>query len=171
MITDKLIKLVSHYESLHDGDLSHIGLQPKMDPIGIWTEGYGKVILDRDGKMIRGAENKEKAYSYHKLNTIEDATKMLKVDLELFAKQIDKLKLDLTQNQYEALISFSYNVGFGSLAKSTLLKRIIAKDTPANIEHAFMMWNKAGGKVLKGLSFRRQSEAMLFNTGEVKFFN
>jgi GH24 family phage-related lysozyme (muramidase) len=34
-----------------------------------------------------------------------------------------------------------------------------------------MMWNKAGGKVLKGLSFRRQSEAMLFNTGEVKFFN
>ena len=109
MITDKLIKLVSHYESLHDGDLSHIGLQPKMDPIGIWTEGYGKVILDRDGKMIRGAENKEKAYSYHKLNTIEDATKMLKVDLELFAKQIDKLKLDLTQNQYEALISFSYS--------------------------------------------------------------
>ena len=47
------IKLIKDFESLHDGDLTLIGLQPKMDPIGIWTEGYGRAMRDKKGNFIK----------------------------------------------------------------------------------------------------------------------
>ena len=62
-LKNKIMKhqVIKHYEGLHDGDLSKIGLQPKMDPSGIWTEGWGHAI-HQNGKFIRGASNKALAY-------------------------------------------------------------------------------------------------------------
>ena len=48
------IELIKEFESLHDGDLSIIGLQPKMCPAGIWTEGYGHAMRDNKGNFIKG---------------------------------------------------------------------------------------------------------------------
>jgi hypothetical protein len=59
-MTIQLEQLIKHYESLHDGDLSAIGLQPKMDSLGIWTEGWGSVVYDGNNRVIRGIENKVK---------------------------------------------------------------------------------------------------------------
>lgn len=61
-INDKCTLVTKHFESLHDGDLTIIGLQPKMCPAGIWTEGYGNAIVDPlTGKFLKGSENKGRA--------------------------------------------------------------------------------------------------------------
>jgi lysozyme len=171
MIPDVLIKLVSHYESLHDGDLKQIGLQPKMCPAGYWTEGYGSLVLDQHGKKIQGFNNRQKAYDFRKIQTKEQAIEKLKLTLEDFSQQIDSLNLDLNINQHSALVSFAYNVGFSALKSSTLLQLIKEKASASEIDIAFRAWNKGGGKVLAGLVARRTSEALLFIKGELKFFN
>ncbi len=73
----------------------------------------------------------------------------------------DMVNVDLTQNQFDALVSWVFNLGPANLAASTLLKVLNAKDyegVPAQIKR----WNKAGGKVLQGLIRRREAEALLF---------
>lgn len=71
------------------------------------------------------------------------------------------VSVDLNQNQFDALVSFAYNCGDGALEKSTLLKKLNAGDYPG-AQAEFMKWNKAAGKVLRGLSIRRAKEAALF---------
>ena len=61
--SQKGINLIKYFESLHDGDLTEIGLQPKMCPAGIWTEGYGHAIRDLKGQFFKGKDNKLKAYA------------------------------------------------------------------------------------------------------------
>jgi lysozyme len=163
------LSIEMHYESLNDDDLTIIGLQPKMDPAGIWTSGYGRAIRYK-GAFLRGIENKAIAYQF----TVPDeptARQNLYDDNANFEDQINSLKLNLNQNQFDALVSFIYNLGFTNLLSSTLLKRIKTDMPPELITEAFLMWNKCGGKVLPGLTFRRQTEALLFTTGELKFFN
>src|SRR5690606_30423679 len=68
----------------------------------------------------------------------------------------------INQNQFDALVSFSYNIGLGSLKSSTLLKRVNNNPQDADICNQFSRWNKAGGKVLLGLTRRRKEEAELY---------
>lgn len=171
MITENLINLVSHYESLHDGDLSVVGLQPKMCPAEYWTEGYGSVVLDSTGTMLRYAKNKHKAYANSKIKTIEQAKKALQIDMEKYQTQVKVLVGQIEQNKLDALTSFAYNCGIEALKKSTLLKKVKAKASDKEIEIEFLKWNKGGGRVLKGLTYRRQSEFYLFQTGLIKFYN
>lgn len=167
----KLVELVSHYESLHDGDLKQIGTQPKMCPAGFWTEGYGELVLDSNKKPLKGMSNRELAYKYAKIHTKEEAMEALNKTLAQYKANVVKLVGELEEDKLSALISFSYNVGIGALTKSTLLKNILAEADAATIEKNFMAWVKAAGKTLPGLVARRKSEAHLFNTGELKFFN
>lgn len=162
-----LVKLISHYESLHDGDLHTVGLQPKMDPVGIWTEGWGHAIRDEHGKFVKGEANKVLAYKLSKVKTEEDADAMLVKDLSPVMLTIErKIKIDLTENQIAALASFIYNTG----GSDTLFKLINMKS-----KDLYKWWTlhyiSSGGKTLKGLVYRRKSEALLFTTGELKFFN
>jgi lysozyme len=170
-ISENLVKLVSHYESLHDGDLKQIGLQPKMCPAGFWTEGYGRVILDKDGTMLKGATNRLKAYKLSVIKTPEQAIIALGEDLADYAQRVDSLQLQLEPNQRDAMISFAYNVGFNALKKSSLLKLVRLNAPAGEIDKAFRSWNKASGKVLPGLVARRTSEAYLYIFNQVKFFN
>lgn len=167
---DMLIKLVKHYEGLHDGDLREIGLQPKMCPAGYWTEGYGIVVTDNKGKMIRGKENKALAYKFSKIKTEDQAINALIPALAAREQYI--LKQNLTLNDYElaALISFVYNVGTGNFMKSSLLKEIKGKKDKINIDKYFRLYNKAGGKVLPGLVNRRTAESYLFIINKLKLF-
>lgn len=167
---DCLIALVKHYEGLHDGDLREIGLQPKMCPAGYWTEGYGIVVTDDRGKMIRGKENKALAYKFSKIKTEKQAIDALLPALAAREYFIEKLNLKLTAFEKAALISLVYNIGSGNFSKSSLLKELRGKRRPALIDIYFRMWNKADGKVLPGLDKRRTCESYLFILQQLKIF-
>jgi lysozyme len=72
------------------------------------------------------------------------------------------VKSDINQNQFDALVSFVYNIGIGAFTKSTLLKRVNENPNDENIKLQFLRWNKAGGRVLNGLTRRRKEEAELY---------
>jgi lysozyme len=88
---------------------------------------------------------------------------MLKETADKFATDVDKLiKSKLTQNQFNALVSFAFNLGITALGRSTLLKKVNINPSDQTIAAEFAKWNKAGGKVLNGLTKRRAKEAKLY---------
>lgn len=118
-------------------------------PADVWTIGYGST----GAHVTKGL-----------VITKEDAEKLLLKDLERFEKGVtDLVKVPLTDNQFAALVAFSFNVGVEALKKSTLLKKLNASDYDGASKE-FAKWNKAGGKVLKGLVSRRAAESALFQT-------
>jgi lysozyme len=172
-ISSQGISLIKHFESLHDGDLTEIGLQTKMDPLGIWTVGYGHA-LKVDGEFLRGEADRDKAYAMFPNMTEAEACELLDQDCNERECQIERLDLNLSQNEFDALVSFSYNCGIRNLKSSSLLKFIIIGNwTAADIKWSFSLWNKGREngilKVLPGLTKRRRSEAELFLTGNLIF--
>lgn len=158
----KGIELIKHFEGLHDGDLTLIGLQPKMCPAGIWTEGYGNAIIDPEtGHFLRGAANKKRAYELSTIRTEEEAEKALDHVLwkkfEPIVKR--KIKVALTQNQFDAVVSHTYNTG-----GSDTLFRLINQSAPKDAIYNWFTtkYIKADGKQLPGLVKRRKAEAELF---------
>lgn len=90
---------------------------------------------------------------------------MLKETANVFATQVNLLvKTKLTQNQFNALVSFAFNLGSQALSKSTLLKKVNVNPNDVTITNEFLKWNKAGGKELSGLTKRRTIEAKLYFT-------
>jgi lysozyme len=167
--------LIKHYESLHDGDLSQIGLQPKMCPAGVWTIGWGHAVVYK-GRLLKGEQNKKLALSLYPKLSEEESGKLLVEDAQLREKQVNDLRLKLEQYEFDALVSFVFNEGIGNLKSSTLLRRIIARKnnehvTDDMIREAFGRFKYASGIVLPGLVFRRQSEAELFINNILTFFN
>ncbi len=115
-------------------------------PAGVWTIGYGTTEYVDPGDVV----------------TEEEAEQMLYEDLLNASKAIEELvDIDLTQEQYDALVSFVYNVGREAFRQSTLLKLINSNNMPAAALQ-FSRWNKANGKVLPGLTRRRLAERQLF---------
>lgn len=162
--------LIKHYESLHDGDLKRIGLQPKLDTVGIVTVGWGHAVADRNGRWLRGQSGiAQLSILYPDLETItvEEADQLLEGDLIGFENNINSLGIEFSQNEFDALVSFSFNCGFAALKGSTLLKRIISNT--GDIMGAFLMWNKSNGVVWNGLTARRKTEGTLFLTGKLVF--
>lgn len=95
--------------------------------------------------------------------TLQDAENLLKKDLEIFEQGVTKLVTSkINENQFSALVSFAYNCGVGNLKNSTLLKRVNSNPSDPTIKEAFLMWNKASGKELAGLTRRRTSESSLY---------
>lgn len=178
-ISAKGLELIKHFESLHDGDLTQIGLQPKMDPIGIWTVGYGRALKDENGNYLRGEKDKKQAYEMFPDLSEKLALMMLDEDCDVREERLNSLRLPLNQNQFDSLISFIYNEGFYNFLESTLLKRIkLSISNPEMISeqsiiNAFLMWKKSRIDgvltILPGLVRRRKSEAHLYLTGELKF--
>jgi len=160
MKTSKIgIDLIKFFESLHDGDLTQIGLQPKMCPSGIWTEGWGRAMRDDNGNFIKGIKNKALAYSRISIHTEEEADKALLEDLsprEFLVMQ--KLKVVVPQNHFDMLVSQTYNTG----GSDTLFRMFNNKASLEDIAK----WNNShyiigGGKVLNGLIARRKAESKL----------
>lgn len=159
------LDLIKHFESLHDGDLKLIGLQPKMCPAQVWTVGYGRALVDaKTGQFLKGAKDKAKAYAMYPALTEAEAEQMLLEDTTSFSKQVKARlgKVVLNDNQFSALVSFSYNLGVGAFERSTLRKKLLVNPKDTSIKAEFAKWNKASGVVLKGLVRRRQAEADLY---------
>lgn len=94
--------------------------------------------------------------------TQEEADQMLVDDLEEFENYVnDIVETELTQNEFDALVSWTFNLGPTNLRSSTLLKRLLADDK-TDVPYQIRRWNKAGGQVLDGLVRRREAEALLF---------
>ena len=134
---------------------SHEGFRsrPYLDAVGVPTIGYGNTFYP-DGRKVSLSDP---AISE------SEASQLLARTLKDFARQIlPFLPQGLNQNQFDALLSFAYNLGPGALKTSTLLKRIKANPCDPDIAYQFSRWNKAGGKVLNGLVRRRKEEADLY---------
>lgn len=115
-------------------------------PAEIWTIGYGHTASVKQGQTI----------------TKEQAINLLKYDLIVFEKAVNLLvKAPLTQGQFDALVSFTFNLGKGALQRSTLLKKLNVKDYQG-ASNEFLKWVYANGKKLDGLVKRRQAEKDLF---------
>jgi lysozyme len=119
------------------------------DIVGVLTIGYGTTGPD----VFPGLQI-----------TQEQAEAFLRRDLGKFEEAILKaVKVPLNQNQFDALVCFSYNVGSTAFRNSTLLKKLNAGHL-AEAAQQFLVWNKAGGKIVLGLTRRRQAESKLFST-------
>lgn len=140
-ISKKGLDLIKEYEGLE--------LKAYKDSVGVLTIGYGSTGSHvKPGMTI----------------TAQEAEALLLKDVERFEKGVAAaVKVPLNQNQFDALVSFSFNLGLGSLQKSTLLRKLNAGDY-AGAQAEFKRWNKAGGVVLRGLVRRRASEALLFGS-------
>jgi lysozyme len=170
MICERAIELIKHFESLHDGDLTVIGLQPKQCPAGIWTVGYGRALRNLTGtRFLKGEADKAQAYERFPELTEKQAAKLLAFDLEKFELDVKRfVKVPLNENQTGALVSFAYNLGSNALKESTLLRKLNAHDYHgASFE--FRRWTKAGGVKLRGLIRRRNNEKRLFLGQEFNF--
>lgn len=146
MINQKGVDLIKRWE----------GLKTKayQDVAGIWTIGYGHTTAAGGLKVTPGLVITEK-----------QAEDILRQDLKKFEDQVSSLvKVDLTDNQFAALVSFHYNTG--ALGRSTLLKKVNSKDFNA-VPDEFLKWNKAtvNGKLVevKGLTNRRKDEVKLWS--------
>lgn len=141
--SDKGIALIKEFEGCK--------LTAYLDSVGVWTIGYGWT-QPVDGKSIRAGMTIKQ----------ETAERLLKTGLVSYESDVSRLvKVGLTQGQFDALVSFTYNLGARSLSTSTLLRKLNAGDY-AGAADEFLLWNKAGGKVLNGLSRRREAERALF---------
>jgi lysozyme len=156
------VDIIKRFESLHDGDLVAIGLQPKLCPAGIWTIGWGHALRGPDGKFLRGESGKKEAYRQYRAMTLEEAENLLALDLEEFAHVVDRLvKVKVSDNQFGALVSLTFNIGRGNFSASTLL-RLLNAGNYAGAAMQFAVWRKADGKVMAGLVKRRAAEKALF---------
>lgn len=160
------IELIKSFEGIPDGDPSTVNIDAYLDPVGIWTIGWGHAI-SHNGGFLRGAQNKAVARSLFPGGiTREQAEALLRGDLVDTAAGVARLVPAADDNQFAALVSFAFNAGVGSLQKSTLLRKLLAGDI-AGAADQFLVWNKArnGQGVLvelAGLTRRRRAERALF---------
>lgn len=145
-ITEKGINLIKKYEGCK--------LKAYLCPAHIPTIGWGNTAYKNGSKVKLGDTI-----------TQEQADELLIHILNYFSDGISHaITKELTDNQYNALLSFSYNLGLGNLRVSTLLKKVNADPNDLSIKAEFLKWNKAGGKILAGLTKRREEEATLYFT-------
>ncbi len=122
------------------------------DTGGIWTVGYGTTRID--GRPV------------NKTDVVDEgkATTLLKTDVASACEAVKRLvTVPINQNQFDALVDFVYNLGAGSLQKSTLLKKLNQKDY-VGASNEFPKWVFDNGVVVKGLVIRRGKDKFLFNT-------
>ena len=133
------LELIKHFEGLE--------LNAYQCAAGVWTIGYGHTKGVKSGMSISEAR----------------ANEMLEEELVEYENYVnDMVSVSLSQCQFDAMVSWVYNLGGGNLKASTLLKVLNAGDYDG-VPAQMMRWNKAGGKVLEGLTRRRQAEADMFS--------
>lgn len=127
-------------------------------PAKVWTIGYGLTKWPNGSAVKKGDKI-----------TQAEALALLEQQVNEHASAIfDYVKIDLTQNQFDALASFCYNLGKHILGKDPALTRYINAKDWANTTRVMQLYNKASGKVLQGLVDRRKDEVDLFNKGITK---
>lgn len=142
MISENGVKFITSFEGFSSKKYKDIA--------GYWTIGFGHKLLS--GESFDNGVTSDEAYS------------LFKTDIEPVESTINSLvTADINQNQYDALCSFTYNLGCGALRHSHLLTYLNNNDF-SSAAAQFLLWNHSGGKVVDGLTHRRQAEQDLFNS-------
>lgn len=161
----RCLVLIKRHEGIRDGDPSTPNLDPYMDPVGIWTIGWGHAIRF-NGRLLRGLADKALARSLYPGGiTLAQAEAILATDVGAVETYLNAVLPWLNQNQFDALVSFAFNVGLGAFETSTLFRKLKARDIAGAAEE-FGRWIYSEGKKLAGLVTRRGDEKALFITPE-----
>lgn len=144
-LSDEGIALIKRFEGFRR--------EAYRDAAGVWTIGYGHTGRAAPPPVTPGMTI-----------TPEEGEAILKADLEVFIAEISPLiETGLTANQFSALVSFAFNVGSANFARSSVL-RAVNEGRLDDVPGRLALWNKAGGRVLRGLVRRRMAEGELFMT-------
>ena len=154
-ISAKCLHMIEHHEGVR--------CKPYQCPAKLWTIGVGHVLYPDQGKLpmdqrgayaLRPEDNRQ--FSKEEVNGI------LRGDLDRFERGVARFcPVPLTQGMFDALVSFSFNVGLGTLQRSTLRQKLLRGDKEGAAEE-LLKYCMAGGKVLRGLQNRRIDERALF---------
>lgn len=154
-VSPKAIEVIRHHEGVR--------YKPYRCPALLWTRGVGNVIypeqarLPLDKRMDFPLKDKD-----NRILTMEEVDGILRADLNRFEQGVAKLvTVPLTQGNFDALVSFSFNVGLGTLQRSTLRQKLNRGDKLGAADE-LLKYCMAGGKILKGLQNRRLDEKALF---------
>lgn len=143
-ISENGLNLIKQFEGL--------SLKPYADAVGVPTIGYGNTYYENGGKVRLSDPSISE----------ERATELLRHAVSHYEKAVKaSVTVPLSQNQFDALVSFTYNLGAGNLQRSTLL-RLLNQGNYQAAATQFVRWNRAGGRVLRGLTRRREAERDLF---------
>jgi len=150
------IKLIKHFEGCH--------YKPYLCPALLWTVGYGHVLYPEQNRLKLSERKTFPLHTSHNREwSQEEVDDLLRKDLLRFENGVCRLlpNVSLKQNQFDALVSFSFNLGLGTLQRSTIRSALLRGDEEAAID-TLLKYCRAGGKILKGLQRRRAAEADLF---------
>jgi len=138
------LKLIERFEG--------ISLTPYKDCVGLYTIGVGHLI--GDGRSLPS--------SWNRTFTVNECYELLASDVTKFELGVARyITAKLTQNQFNALVSFAFNLGLGTLQRSSLRQKLNRGDQEGAVK-TWLKYNKAGGQVVKGLDLRRKAEVSLF---------
>lgn len=149
-ISENGLKLIQEFESFE--------AKPYLDSAKVWTIGYGSTYYP-NGKKVTG---RDKPITREYAETIQ--RHVIATDFEPVINELLKREIAsgfVNQNMYDAIISLAYNIGVNGFKRSSVL-RLLKQGDKLNAGNAFLLWNKADGKVLKGLVNRREKERKLF---------
>jgi lysozyme len=154
-VSDKAIKMIMHHEGLR--------LKPYRCPAKLWTIGVGHVLYPDQGKIpLNERDSYQLRPEDNRVFTQEEVNNILKADLRRFEQGVSRyITVELNQGMFDALVSFSFNVGLGTLQRSTLRMKLNRGDKEGAAEE-LMKYCMAGGKILRGLQNRRIDEKNLF---------
>lgn len=154
-VSDKCLKMLRHHEGVRQ--------KPYRCPAKLWTIGVGHVLYPRQGALkLEERDSVPLEYKDDRTFSMEEVDDILRSDLERFERGVERYcPVKLTQGQFDALVSFSFNLGLGGLQRSTLRQKVLRGDFEGAAEE-FLKYTIAGGKVLKGLVSRRNDERALF---------
>jgi lysozyme len=144
-VSKAAIALIKHHEGVRS--------RPYRCPANLWTVGVGHLI--GDGKLLPD--------SYNRTFSQEEIDGILKSDLRRFELGIHKMlpNVPLRQHEFDALVSFCFNLGLGCFQRSTIRQALLRGDKKAAME-SLVKYCRAGGKILRGLQIRRLDEKSLF---------
>jgi lysozyme len=153
----KTIEMIKHHEGVR--------FKPYQCPAKLWTIGVGHVLYPNQGKM---PIDQRSGYALHPEDnrsfSKDEVNAILRADLARFEKGVATYcPVPLTQGQFDALVSFSFNVGLGTLQRSTMRQKVLRGDMAGAAEE-LLKYCMAGGKVLRGLQNRRIDERAVFLT-------
>jgi lysozyme len=154
-VSEKCLKMLQHHEGIRQ--------KPYRCPAKLWTVGCGHVLYPRQAQMkLEERDSFPLEERDNRTFSMDEVNEIMKNDLNRFERGVEKYcPVKLTQGQFDALVSFSFNLGLGTLQRSTLRQKVIRGEMEEAAEE-FLKYTLAGGKVLKGLVTRRNDERALF---------
>lgn len=161
-INEAGLKLIKHYEGCR--------LKPYLCPANLWTIGYGSVLYPEQAKIPSTVEGMTKRKTYllkaehNRQWSQKEVDDLLKHDLTRFERGIAMyLPVPLRPNEFSALVSFVFNLGNGTLQRSTVRSALL-RGNKTQAMASLVKYCRAGGKILRGLQIRRLDEKALFES-------